>query len=150
MERIVAGVRAQGCDIELVAPQPGSFGDSPELSEALIALVIAGKKTASTGTLEGWAAAGAKLPNPGEHEIPLSWDSRPLCILETTQLEVIPFCDVTAEFAAMEGEGDLSLEWWRAAHERYFRREGERLGYDFRVDMPVVCQRFKVVWIAPD
>lgn len=109
-----------------------------------------GKKTASTGTPRCWAAAKATLPGPGDHEITLSWDGHPVCILQTVQVEVIPFSEVRADFAAAEGEGDLSLEWWRAAHERYFRREGQRLGYDFSEEMQVVCQRFVAVWTAPE
>lgn len=29
------------------------------------------------------------------------------------------FCDVTAEFARKEGEGDLSLEYWQREHQRF-------------------------------
>jgi uncharacterized protein YhfF len=150
IEEVILKLRASGCDLDLQEPPLGSFGDGPELSASLIELVIAGKKTASTGTPQGWSVSGARLPMPGDNEITLNWDGRPVCILETIELNIVRFCDVTPEFAAAEGEGDLSLEWWRAAHERYFRREAERLGYEFSEDMPVVCQKFKVVWLAGD
>lgn len=62
----------------------------------------------------------------------------------------MPFKDVTADFAAAEGEGDGSLAFWRAAHAAYFTRECARLGRAFSEDMPVVCERFDVVGIWPD
>jgi uncharacterized protein YhfF len=44
-----------------------------------------------------------------------------------------------------EGEGDLSLAYWRKEHEAYFRREGT-----FSEDMEVYCMRFRVVEVLPD
>lgn len=38
-------------------------------------------------------------------------------------LHLLRFSDVTAELARKEGEGDLSLEYWRNEHRR-FRVEG--------------------------
>ena len=34
------------------------------------------------------------------------WDGIPLCIIETSEVEVRAFKDVDEEFAAAEGEGD--------------------------------------------
>jgi uncharacterized protein YhfF len=35
-------------------------------------------------------------------------------VLETTDLRVIPFGEVDAQFAFDEGEGDRTLAWWRS------------------------------------
>ncbi|HEY6510735.1 MAG TPA: ASCH domain-containing protein, partial [Burkholderiaceae bacterium] len=53
---------------------------------------------------------------------------------------------VTAEFAATEGEGDGSLAFWRQAHAEYFARECAGIGRTPNGDMPVVCERFAVVY----
>ncbi|HEY6135555.1 MAG TPA: ASCH domain-containing protein [Rubrivivax sp.] len=53
------------------------------------------------------------------------------------------------EFAATEGEGDGSLRYWRRAHEAYFARECERIGRVPESHMPVVCERFDVVYREP-
>jgi uncharacterized protein YhfF len=39
-----------------------------------------------------------------------------LCIVETTEVTLRMYNEVDAEFAREEGEGDLSLEYWREAH----------------------------------
>ena len=46
------------------------------------------------------------------------------------------------DFAAEEGEGDLSHAYWAAVHEDYFIREGT-----FAPDMMLWCERFRLVEI---
>ena len=57
-----------------------------------------------------------------------------------------PNMEVPEEFAATEGEGDGSLRYWREAHWEYFGRECERIGRARDLKMPVVCERFEVVF----
>jgi uncharacterized protein YhfF len=46
-----------------------------------------------------------------------------------------------------EGEGDRSLAYWRAAHERYFRRRAQASGgQEFQPGMLLVCERFRKVY----
>ena len=54
--------------------------------------------------------------------------------------------DLSAEFAAVEGEGDGSLAFWRQAHTAYFTRQCERAGRTFSGGMAVTYVRFRVVW----
>jgi len=55
---------------------------------------------------------------------------------------------VSEEFAATEGEGDGSLAYWRQAHQAAFSRELGAIGRAVSADMPVVCERFEVVFGA--
>jgi uncharacterized protein YhfF len=66
-------------------------------------------------------------------------------VIETIEVFVVPFNEVSEQFAFEEGEGDRSLAYWRKAHENYFRRNDfkDRV-FDERV--PVVCERFRVVY----
>lgn len=122
------------------------FGDSEELANSLAALVLSGAKRATAGSLWSFEARGKRPPIPGDLSIVTDWAGTALCIIETEAVEVIQFDQVTAEFAAAEGEGDLSLEYWRDAHRQFFTRECARAGREFSEDMPVVCERFHVVY----
>jgi len=62
-------------------------------------------------------------------------------------VEVCAFRDVSKEFAAQEGEGDGTLEYWRNVHWKYFGRVCEELGREISEDMLVVCEPFEVVYI---
>lgn len=51
-------------------------------------------------------------------------------------------------FAAAEGEGDGSLAFWREAHWAAFSRGFEGTARSAESNMPVVCERFEVVFPA--
>jgi uncharacterized protein YhfF len=117
-----------------------SFGDSAELADELLALVLAGKKTATCGALWQYERDGVAIPATGERSIVLDGANRPRCVVETTEVNVKRFDTVDAQFARDEGEGDQSYTYWRETHETYFRRQGQ-----FSEDMLVVCERFRVI-----
>ena len=73
-----------------------------------------------------------------------------MCIIETNVVTVVPFEEVPEDFAAAEGEGDKSLRYWREAHWAYFGRECQRIGKELSLRMPVVCERFAVVYPRAD
>jgi uncharacterized protein YhfF len=122
------------------------FGDSASLAEELAALVLAGRKRATAGAMWSFEADGKRLPRPGDLSVVTAWDGTPLCVIRSTQVQVMPFDAVPADFAAAEGEGDGSLAFWRRAHAAYFGRECARIGRSFGADMPVCCEHFELVW----
>lgn len=115
-----------------------AFGDSPALADELLALVLSGAKRATCDSLA--ARQADVMPTVGEVSVILDGAGRPACAIETTDVEIMRFGDVSAVFAAEEGEGDLSLDYWRAAHRGYFQRQGT-----YSEDMQVVCERFKLL-----
>lgn len=123
-----------------------SFGDSPELADKLLEPVLSGLKTATCSALWEWEAEGNKIPHVGLITVVLNGKKEPSCIIETTEVTLRKYNEVDAEFAKDEGEGDFSLEYWRDAHKRYFTRTLPLIGKEFREDIMLVCERFKVVW----
>ena len=122
------------------------FGDSEELANELAALVLRGTKRATAASVWSFKAEGKRQPQPGDLSIVTDWQGHPLCVIETQTVEVIPFREVTADFAATEGEGDGSLPFWREAHRQYFTRECASAGKEFAENMLVLCERFSVVY----
>jgi predicted ATPase/uncharacterized protein YhfF/Flp pilus assembly protein TadD len=130
-------------------PQPPpaeAFGDSPTLADELAGLIAAGVKTATCSALWEWQAGGEPLPQPGYLSIVLDGQGEPVCLIETMAVEIIPYDQVSPQFAHAEGEGDRSLEYWRAAHWRFFSRLLPRIGRQPDTDMPLVCERFRVLY----
>lgn len=125
-------------------PEAWRFGDSPEMANRLLALVLEGTKTATTGALWEHEAEAEPIPEPGELSIVLDGAGRPACVIEMTEVRVLPMSEVDTQFAHDEGEGDRTLGWWREAHEAFFRRHLHRIGREFSPDMPLVLQRFAV------
>jgi uncharacterized protein YhfF len=115
-----------------------TFGDGPALADELLALVLAGKKTATC-----WdAAEGLKGAEVGKPMVVKDATSASRAVLETVELSQRRFDQVDAAFAHDEGEDDRTLESWRAAHQRYFTRNG-----GFAPDMLLNCERFRLVEI---
>ena len=73
----------------------------------------------------------------------------PALITRITSVAVVPYAEVTPEYAAIEGEGDGSLAYWRDAHWAFFSRECARIGRAPSEAMPVVCSVFEVLAIVP-
>ncbi len=125
------------------------FGDSEALADELAELVLTGTKRATASAFWTFEAQGKRAPVPGDLSVVTNWAGAPQCIIETLSVEPVPFHQVTAAFAATEGEGDGSLAYWREAHERFFQRECAQHGRAFTEDMLLACERFKVVFRPP-
>ena len=121
------------------------FADSEAAADALAELVLNGTKRATAGLVWSFESAGQGLLQAGDLSIVTNWAGAPVCVVETIAVDVVPFEDVSAEFAAVEGEGDGSLAYWREAHWAYFGRECARIGKQPGVRMPVACERFEVI-----
>jgi uncharacterized protein YhfF len=124
------------------------FVDSEAGANELAALVVAGVKRATAGLLWSKEHDGETLPPLGSLSVVTDWHGRPQCVIETRQVDIVPFDAVSAEFAAVEGEGDGSLAFWRQAHQAYFERECRRIGRTPTPQMLVVCERFEVVYVS--
>lgn len=159
-----------GASISDTVPPPAwSFGDDPRQADELLALVLAGRKTATASAywdyeLEARELAGATedlpapggvavdtrtdldvvLPEPGLLSIILDGADAPRALIRTTDVEVVQFAEVPAEHARREGEGDGSLTHWRAAHRDFFARNAPP-GESFSERMTVVLERFVVL-----
>ena len=124
----------------------GGYGDSPELANELVQLVMIGKKTATCGALWEWEAEGKPLPRAGDLWVEVDGSGQPVCITETLEVTVRKYNEVDADFARAEGEGDLSLEYWQEAHRNFFSRTLPKIGREFSEEMPLVCERFRLIY----
>lgn len=128
---------------QLTVKYPGAiawaFGDSPEMADELAELVIKGKKTASCGSLSSFKNED-ESPTIGGYSIILNGRDEPVCVIRTILLRIVRFCDVGEDLARKEGEGDLSLKYWREEHKAFFSREGT-----YQEDMELVAEEFERV-----
>ena len=131
-------------------PEAWGFGDGPRMADELGALVLESKKTATCGILWEYEAEGEALPQPGEFSIILNGAGQPLCLIETTEVRVVPFDQVDAQFAYEEVEDDRTLESWRREHWKFFSRYLAEQDRQPSMDMPLVCERFRLVFRKDD
>lgn len=134
----------RGCHTEYVSCF--HFELTEHLANELLGLVISGQKRATSSSLWTYEIEGERLPRKGDYNIVTDWEGNPRCVIETVNVTLIPFKEMTYEICQREGE-DKDLESWRKGHIHFFTEEGKQLGYVFTEEMPVVFEDFKVVYI---
>jgi uncharacterized protein YhfF len=123
-----------------------SFGDSREVCERVLAETLAGRNRA-TASLR-WSH-GAGLPKIGDVAVATDWTGQPRAVLVTRRVDVVPYRDVDEDFARTEGYTRDPLNEWREVHWAFFIRRCADLGLAPSPDMPVVCERFDLVYPLP-
>lgn len=122
------------------------FGDNPALADELGNLVLSGRKSATCSSVWEYEAKGESFPQVGTLWLVLDGRNEPMCVVETIEVTFRKYNEVDADFARDEGEDDLSLESWRAGHKRFFTRTLAEIGREFSEDMPLICERFRVIY----
>lgn len=120
-----------------------AYGDQPDL---LAELTRTGIKTATASAGIWYELEGEPIPQAGEYSVILNSRDEAVCVTRTMRVYTVPFCEVAAEHARREGEGDRSLAYWRQVHEHFFRAELAAAGLEFFPEMPVVCEEFELVY----
>jgi aminoglycoside phosphotransferase (APT) family kinase protein/uncharacterized protein YhfF len=123
------------------------FCDNAEDADDCGRLVLAGKKRATASALWTCELERQPLPQVGDYSIVTNWAGEALCVIRTTSVETVPFNEVSQEFAATEGEGDGSLEWWRREHWAFYSRELAAWGKSPEPGMPILCEIFECLFI---
>ena len=127
---------------EIVEP----FGDSVELAEELLALILHGPKRATAASYAELEQDGAPLPRVGAMSLATDGAGSARAVLRTTDVRIGPLSSVDDAFAWDEGEGDRTRASWLADHQAYFRRFLPTVGLEFSPDMPTVFERFELVY----
>ena len=127
-------------------PPMDQFGDTRELGDELLALVLSGDKRATCELKIWFDNHDELLPKTGDHWIITNGSGEPSCIIRTTQVDILPVNQVDEEFAYTEGEGDKTLKWWKEAHDAYYERQAAQDGFTYDDGMLCVAERFELVW----
>ncbi len=123
-----------------------SFGDSPELADELLELVLKGQKTGTASLVIELEKEGESIPKVGDCNVILDGKGKPSAIIRTTKVVIKPFNEVEEIFAYSEGEDDRTLESWRREHWKYWTRVGHKLGFAMKEDLLVVCENFGLIF----
>ncbi|WP_127500875.1 ASCH domain-containing protein [Actinoplanes solisilvae] len=123
------------------------------LRDKLVAAVLDGTKTTTTGLLQDYEIDGEPLPVVGTRSAVVDSAGHRVAVIELSEVRVCRLGDIDAAHARDEGEGHDSVTAWRAAHERFWHGPDYRgwLGDpDFVVDddTPAVLERFRLASVT--
>ena len=120
------------------------------LRDQLVAAILAGDKTTTTGLVADYEHEGSPLPRPGLRQAVIDSAGNRVAVIETTAVRVLRLADVDLAHAVGEGEGYASVAEWRAGHERFWHSAQMRAAMDdpgFTVDDDtlVVAEEFRLL-----
>lgn len=125
-----------------------TFGNTEAMADELVQLVLDGKKTGTSSGYELYFLPGETevLPKSGQIDIMLDGREQPVGVIQNISVEVLPFKDVNDDQAHKEGEGDLSLDYWRRVHIKYWEPYYQVNKLPFNDDTLIVYEEFKVIY----
>ncbi|MCG7546161.1 ASCH domain-containing protein [Pseudoalteromonas sp. MM17-2] len=121
------------------------FCDNEHDANACAQWVLQGRKQATAPSLWELEAAAEPLPQVGDIHIVTNWQGHAQCVIRICAVEVLSFSAVTEAHAALEGEGDGSLAYWRREHQDYYQRVLAGSNKVFTPSMPIVFTSFEVL-----
>jgi len=123
-----------------------AFCGGGEVGDRLAQLVLDGIKTATASAYISYQMEQEPIPVDGCYSVIL-WDNgEAACIIQTTKVTLVPFDEVSAKHAYLEGEGNRSLQYWRKVHEEAFEPDYHVAGQEFDEHGLIVLEEFKVVY----
>ncbi len=136
--------------VNLASMPRAEFAFPGPLRDQLVAAILNGSKTSTTGLLVDYELEGEPLPKVGSRSVVIDSDDRPVAVIEITGVRVVPLAQVDLAHVVDEGEGDTSVAEWRSAHERFWHSEEMRAALEdpeFTVDDTTlaVLERFRLV-----
>ena len=118
----VANVLIGENPLGLIPPPVWQFQDpdhQAKQSSRFAQMVAQGIKHATSSA--AWEYDPDALPHAGDMSIICDGAGRPVALVVTQEVQIVPFDQVDRGFVAAEGEDDLSVESWRLAHVRLLK-----------------------------
>jgi uncharacterized protein YhfF len=120
------------------------------LRDQLVAAILSGSKTSTSGLMLGYERENEPLPEAGQLTAVVDSAGRRVAVIEVTEVRVVRLADVDLQHALDEGEGYGSVQQWRSGHEKFWHSAEARAEMgdpNFTVDDDtlVVAERFRLV-----
>ncbi len=120
------------------------------LRDQLVAAILAGDKTTTTGLAVEHLPGGEPVPRPGQRYAVIDSAGYRVAVIETIAVRELRLGDVDLAHALGEGEGYTSVAQWRTAHEGFWHsaQMREALGdpqFTVSDDTLVVAEEFRLV-----
>ena len=125
------------------------FGSEPAHGGPVGNLVLAGTKRAGADIL--WRREASDEPPIKVGDLSIFHDGfgTPMGIIESTSSVIVPFNEVGSDYAQAGGEWDGTLENWREHYWNWIVMECQKLGCDPVPNIPMICERFKLIYSQP-
>lgn len=108
--------------------------------DKLFYLVKNGKKIATC-----YIYNNEDLTDINEYSVLVNQNGKKRLLLKTEKITIRSFKEVDDIHAKKEGEGDLSLKYWKEVHKDFFTKELKEKNLQFSEELLLVLEDFKVI-----
>lgn len=126
--------------------EPFAVGRTPQAADEGARLYLAGIKTATSSLVWEYEAEGKPLPFVGAISALLDGRGAPVAMVETIETAIRTFDEIDEAFARDYGEWDRTLAGWRKGCWPYYEARCRQLGRKAAGDMPLLCERMRIVY----
>lgn len=121
------------------------IGLDAESTRQIFELIRAGDKT-GTFTLP-WIVNRTEQPAPrvGDAIILIDFDGTPTMLIRLTDIEEVPFGQITNQHTAVDGPPVRDIAVWKPLHTQYWNAMLEPFDMSVSDDMPVWIEKFEVL-----
>lgn len=127
-----------------------SFGGEEDIADALLELVLQGRKFGTASAYDEYIEEGAQddLPQVGDYSVLLKSSGEAVCVIRNYDVYIRPFEMVPPFHAYAEGETDRSLESWKEIHTKFFLPRLKAINKPLNAKSLIVCEKFTVEYTA--
>ncbi|MTD41951.1 ASCH domain-containing protein [Erwinia sp. CPCC 100877] len=123
-----------------------AFGDSSEMADELLSLVLNGEKTGTSSLQLLYELEQEPLPQAGSYSVLLDGNEQAQAVICTKVVDILPYAQISEIHGYLEGEGERNLAYWRSVHQPFFERELQEYQLPFTEDLLIVYELFEVVY----
>lgn len=118
-------------------------------TDKLAELVLQGKKFGTASTYDEYVMEDItdEIPKVGDYSVILNSKDEAVCVIKDYDVYIRPFGDVPPFHAYAEGEGNMSLEYWRNVHTNFFKECLDETDMPFNQESKIICEKFSVEYI---
>jgi len=150
LARLIQNMAEEGPLMDYSTLPIAEFAFPGPLRDQLVAAILDGTKTSTTGTAREYEVEQEEVPKPGDREVVVDSAGKPVAVIEVTEVRRARLADVDLQHATDEGEGFATVAQWRAGHEDYWHSDDMRAALNdpgFTVDenTMLVLQRFRLI-----
>lgn len=127
-----------------------TFGRSAEMANILVPLIASGEKTGTFALAAEYERDPAARPSQGDYFVVTWFDGRPALVYRITEVATVPFSGIGPEHVAVEGPNARQVDIWRRIHWPYWSAMLRDWGQEPSESMPVVFQRFELLYAGPE
>jgi uncharacterized protein YhfF len=149
IEEFIAAARAVLPHEKIERYKVRTYGDSKAMADVIIPLILAGEKTGTFALAAEFDAEPERAPKPGEYYVVTHFEGPPALLYRITFVETVPFAGIDHDRVQVEGPNARRVDLWRNIHWDYWGGMMRRMGREPSMQMPVIFQRFELLYPRP-